>query len=103
MFDSWIKRLNTFLILFVISSISFLVKKNEYFIPLTAGFDMEAEKLRLQKELEYNQGFLKSVQSKLANERFVSSAKADVVENERKKLADAEAKIKSIQEQLSAL
>ena len=85
------------------NAMSFLVKNNEYYIPFTSGINMEEEKERLMKELDYNVGFLKSVQSKLANERFVSSAKADVVENERKKQADAEAKIKSIEEQLKGM
>ncbi|MFM7217671.1 MAG: hypothetical protein ACKO1U_06610, partial [Bacteroidota bacterium] len=65
--------------------------------------DVEVERERLTKELEYNQGFLKSVQSKLANERFVANAKPEVVDNERKKMADAVAKIKSIEDQLSSL
>jgi valyl-tRNA synthetase len=65
--------------------------------------DKEAEIERLNKELEYNKGFLKSVQSKLANERFVSNAKPEIIENERKKQADAEAKIQSLMDQLSAL
>ena len=56
-----------------------------------------------RKELEYNKGFLKSVQSKLANERFVSNAKPEILENEKKKLTDAEAKIRSIEEQLNGL
>ncbi len=70
---------------------------------MTASFDVEAEKDRLKKELDYNTGFLKSVQTKLANERFVSNAKPEIVENEMKKKADAEAKIKAIEEQLAGL
>ncbi len=81
----------------------FIVGHHECFVPMTASFDVEAEKDRLKKELDYNTGFLKSVQSKLANERFVSNAKPEIVENEMKKKADAEAKIKAIEEQLAGL
>jgi valyl-tRNA synthetase len=85
------------------NSSGFMVKQYEFYIPLGGSIDMNAERERLTKELEYNRGFLKSVQSKLSNERFVSNAKPDVVENEKKKQADAEAKIKAIEEQLQSL
>lgn len=85
------------------NAMSFLLGSNEYFIPFSDGLDLGAEKERLMKELEYNKGFLKSVQSKLANERFVANAKPEVVEIERKKQADAEAKIKAIEEQLNRI
>jgi valyl-tRNA synthetase len=85
------------------SSFSFVVKAGEYFIPVSQDMDVEAERERLQKELEYNKGFLKSVQAKLANERFVANAKPEVVQNEKQKQADAEAKIKAIEEQLGSL
>ena len=55
------------------------------------------------KDLDYNIGFLKSVQAKLANEKFVANAKPEMVENEKKKLADAASKIKAIEEQLRSL
>jgi valyl-tRNA synthetase len=64
---------------------------------------LEAERTRLSKELEYNQGFLKSVQIKLSNEKFVANAKPELLANEKKKQADAEAKIKAIEEQLQGL
>jgi valyl-tRNA synthetase len=64
---------------------------------------VEAEKEKLAKDLDYNKGFLKSVQAKLANEKFVANAKPELLENERKKQADALAKIKAIEEQLAAL
>jgi valyl-tRNA synthetase len=82
---------------------SFLIHQFEFYLPLSGSIDINAERDRLKKELEYNQGFLKSVQSKLANERFISNAKPEVLANEKKKLADAEAKIRSLQEQLSQL
>ena len=67
------------------------------FPPVSGGIDVEAEKQRLLKELDYNKGFLKSVQAKLANQRFVENAKPEVVEVERRKQSDAEAKIRAIE------
>ncbi len=82
---------------------SFLAGRDEFFVALAGNIDAEAEKERISKELEYLNGFLKSVSAKLSNERFVQNAKPEVVENERKKQADAEAKIKILEESLSAL
>ena len=84
-------------------ALSFVTKAGEYFIPVLQQIDIEAERERITKEIEYNRGFLKSVQSKLANERFVANAKPEVVEMERRKQADAESKIKALEEQLEAL
>jgi valyl-tRNA synthetase len=81
-----------------------LIHSSEFYIPITLSeSERKAEIERLQKELSYNQGFLKSVQAKLANERFVANAKPEVIANERKKQADAEAKIQAITEQLTQL
>ena len=82
---------------------NFIVAGNEYFIPLAGNVDVEAEKEKLQKELEYTKGFLVGVSKKLSNERFVNNAPEQVVANERKKQEDAEAKIKILEEQLAAL
>lgn len=82
---------------------SFVLKQMEFYIPLNQTIDLKAEKERLSKELEYNQGFLKSVQIKLSNEKFVANAKPELLENEKKKQADAEAKIKAIEQQLAGL
>jgi valyl-tRNA synthetase len=82
---------------------AFIKNNIEYFIPFTASIDMEAEIARIQKEIEYNKGFLKSVMSKLGNEKFVANAKAEVVAIETKKKDDAEAKIKALEEQLVSL
>lgn len=82
---------------------SFMVGTTEFNVPLTNNIDVEVELAKLQKDLEYQQGFLVSVQKKLSNERFVSNAPATVVEGERRKLADAESKIKSLQESIAAL
>jgi valyl-tRNA synthetase len=72
---------------------SFMVKSNEYFIPLGDNIDVAAEIEKLQKELEYTKGFLKSVKGKLSNERFVNNAPEQVVVKEKNKMADAKAKI----------
>ncbi|MES2269149.1 MAG: valine--tRNA ligase [Bacteroidota bacterium] len=82
---------------------SFLVGTDEFYIPLGNNIDVAAECERLQKEIEYQQGFLKSVTAKLSNERFVQNAKPEVVDNEMKKKADAEAKIKSLTDNLNGL
>ncbi|HEY0900321.1 MAG TPA: class I tRNA ligase family protein, partial [Sphingobacteriaceae bacterium] len=82
---------------------AFLAGTDEFFVALTQSIDADAERERLTKEIEYLQGFLKSVDAKLSNERFVQNAKADIVDNERRKKADAEAKIAILQESLSAL
>lgn len=81
---------------------SFVIKGDELFVPLEGMIDPEAEREKLQKELEYAQGFLKSVEAKLSNERFVANAKPEVVAIERSKKADAEAKIKALEESLAA-
>jgi len=72
---------------------SFMVKSNEYFIPLGEKIDLAAEIEKLQKELDYTKGFLKSVEEKLGNDRFVNNAPEQVVVNEKNKMADAKAKI----------
>ncbi len=85
------------------SVLTFTVGAQEYFIPVTANIDLEAEKAKLEEELKYTRGFLASVVKKLANERFVNNAPPAVVDKERKKQADAEARIKVIEEQLKGM
>lgn len=82
---------------------SFMVSKDEFYIPLADNIDPVAEREKLLKEMEYLQGFLKSVDAKLNNERFMQNAKPEVIENELKKKADADVKLKIIHENLSAL
>ena len=82
---------------------AFIVKTTQYFVPMGDNIDREAEIAKLEKDLAYQQGFLATVMKKLSNERFVSSAPAQVVENEQNKKRDAEAKIAAIEEQLKAL
>ena len=85
------------------NTISFLVKTNEYFIPLSENFDKAGEIEKIQKELEYTKGFLSSVMKKLDNERFVQNAPENVLELERTKKSNAESKIRTLQERLDAL
>ncbi len=82
---------------------TFIVKSNEYFIPLEGTLDVEAERKKLEEELKYTKGFLIGVSKKLSNERFVSIAPEKVVAIEKKKMADAESKIKVIEDQLASL
>ena len=82
---------------------AFVVKADKFFVELAEEIDVEAEIERLMSEIAYQQGFLKAVDAKLANEKFVQHAKPDVVERERQKKADAESKIQSLQEALNQL
>jgi valyl-tRNA synthetase len=82
---------------------SFMVGTTEYAVPLGSLIDVEAELKKQQEEIAYLEGFLVSVNKKLSNEKFVANAKPEVVANERKKLADAESKIASLQESIAAL
>lgn len=84
-------------------TISVVVDTDKLYIEADAAVDASVQKEKLQKELDYLQGFLKSVDKKLSNERFVQNAKPEIVEVERNKKADAEAKIKAIEESLSLL
>ncbi|MBS1566214.1 MAG: valine--tRNA ligase, partial [Bacteroidetes bacterium] len=77
--------------------------KDKFYIESEQPVDTGNQKEELLKDLEYQKGFLSSVEKKLGNERFVQNAKPEVVELERKKQADAIAKIKSIEESLAGL
>ena len=85
------------------NALSFRVKANEYFIPVEVAVNKEDEIKKLKEELAYTEGFLKTVQKKLLNERFVTNAPKTVVDLERKKEADALSKIKTIKESLNSL
>lgn len=84
-------------------ALSFRVKSNEYFIPMSGAIDIEAEIKKITEELNYTRGFLQSVQKKLSNERFVNNAPEQVVAIEKKKAADAEAKIETLEKSLASL
>lgn len=85
------------------SAATFIVGITEINVPLTDSIDKEAELQKLRKDLAYYEGFKASVLKKLSNERFVNNAPAPVVEAERKKLSDAEAKIENITNAITAL
>ena len=82
---------------------SFIIKNHEFFIPLDGGFDKDAEIDKLKKELDYNEGFLKSVENKLKNENFVKNAPDAIVKIEKQKVLDTKSKIKSLQKSISEL
>ncbi|MDR1591606.1 MAG: valine--tRNA ligase [Prevotellaceae bacterium] len=85
------------------SAALFMVGAAEYAVPLDTLLNADDECKKIEAELAYQQGFLLSVQRKLDNEKFVSHAKPEVVENERKKLSDAESKIQTLKGRLEAL
>ena len=87
----------------VSGALSYRVKSNEYFIPISGSVNVEEEIKKLEEELKYLQGFLRSVQGKLSNEKFVNGAPEQVIANERKKEADALAKIATIEQSLNGL
>lgn len=82
---------------------SFIIKADEFYIPLDGLIDLEKEKEELVKQLEYTKGFMQSVSKKLSNERFVNNAPDQVVAAEKKKMEDAEAKIKVLEESLARM
>jgi valyl-tRNA synthetase len=84
-------------------AVSFIIKTDEVQVPLTGQVDSEKERESLIKELEYLKGFLISVDKKLGNEKFVASAPPQVIANENQKKADAQSKIKSLEESLAQL
>ena len=107
-FDSVVLKLGNIVDLVYVSekvdgALSYRVKSNEYFIPITGNIDVEAEIAKLTEELNYTKGFLRSVQGKLSNEKFVAGAPEQVIANERKKEADALAKIATLEQSLASL
>jgi valyl-tRNA synthetase len=84
-------------------ALNFMVGTVEYFVPLAQSIDINTEKAKYVEELNYLKGFLESVNKKLSNEKFVANAKPEVIANERKKMDDAQTKIKMIEEQMAAL
>jgi len=85
------------------NSITVVVGKDKFFIQAEALLDTSSQKEQLIKDLDYQRGFLATVEKKLGNERFIQNAKPEVIEIEKKKKADAEAKIKAIEESLGSL
>lgn len=87
----------------VAGSIHFIIKTDEFYIPVEGEVDQGQQVDELKKELEYTKGFLSTIMKKLGNERFVNNAPEKVVEIERKKKSDAEAKINKLEESLKNL
>lgn len=87
----------------VVGAVSFMVSTDEFYVPLNETIDPVVECAKLKKEQDYLTGFLRSVNSKLENERFMSNAKPEIIEVELKKKADAEAKLAIVEENLTAL
>ena len=85
------------------NAFSFMVKSNQYFIPLLDNFDKESELEKLHKDLEYSKGFLKIVEGKLSNEKFVKNAPEQLVHNEQNKLNDTKEKIRILTEKINSL
>lgn len=85
------------------TAFGFVIETHEFFVPAGDTVDLEAEREKIQKDLSYQEGFTVIIGKKLGNERFVAGAPAAVVDAERAKLADAEAKIEVLRAQLEAL
>lgn len=107
-FDVVVKKLGnienlTYVMEQVAGALSYRVQSNEYFIPISGAINVEEEIEKLQEELKYLKGFLRSVQGKLTNEKFVSGAPEKVIDIERKKEADALSKIAAIEQSLQGL
>ena len=85
------------------NAFSFMVKANQYFVPLSDNFDKDAEIEKLNKDLNYTTGFLKIVENKLSNKKFVENAPKQLVENEKNKLEDAKEKIRILTEKINSL
>ncbi len=85
------------------NAFSFMVKANQYFVPLSDNFDKVAEIEKLNKDLNYTTGFLKIVETKLSNKKFVENAPKQLVENEKNKLEDAKEKIRILTEKINSL
>ncbi len=82
---------------------SFMSDNEKYFLQFDIEIDVEAETERLKSELDYALGFVKSVEKKLSNERFVNNAPEAVVNNERKKLTDGQERVRILEESLAKL
>jgi len=107
-FDTIVKKICNIHILEYISknteeALTFRIKSNEYFVPISGNMDVETEVAKLKAELDYCKGFLISVEKKLSNEKFVNSAPEQVIANEHKKQADTLAKITTLEQRIANL
>ena len=85
------------------NAVSFLSGTTEYAVPMGSLINAEDEIRKMEDEISYLEGFIQSVMKKLSNERFVQNAKPEIVDNERKKLSDAESKIASLKESIAGM
>jgi len=107
-FDSIVKKLGNIKVLEYINqntdeALTFRVRSNEYFVPISGSIDIAAEIAKLKNELDYCKGFLISVDKKLSNQRFVNSAPEQIIANERKKQTDTLAKIATLEQRIANL
>jgi len=107
-FDSVVKKLGNIKNLEYITqnteeALTFRVKSNEYFVPISGNIDLATEIAKLKAELDYCKGFLMSVEKKLSNEKFVNSAPKQIIANERKKQTDTLAKITTLEQRIASL
>ncbi len=107
-YDAVIKKLgNIHQIQFINESmrgaLSFVINADELFMPIVGEVDVEKEKIEIEKEIAYIKGFLSTVNKKLSNEKFVDNAPAAVLEIERKKHSDAEAKLRALEDSLASI
>lgn len=105
-FDEVIKRMCNLSEIHIVDgkvegAISFRIRTSEFFIPFGEGVDHDEEIRKLKEELTYTEGFLAAVVTKLSNEKFVANAPGKVIDLERKKEADARAKIATLKESLA--
>jgi len=84
-------------------TLSLAIEGNEFYQPLPDNIDIGAEREKILKEIDYQEGFLKSVNIKLSNEKFIANAKLEIIASEQKKKQDAEARIAALKEGLLAL
>jgi valyl-tRNA synthetase len=84
-------------------TLSLAIEGNEFYQPLPDNIDIGAEREKIQKEIDYQEGFLKSVSQKLSNEKFIANAKPEIIASEQKKKQDAESRIAALKEGLIAL
>ena len=86
-----------------VNGASFISGTEKFIVGMEQNLDIDAEIAEKEKELEYQKGFVRSINKKLSNERFVNNAPEAVVANERKKMADGEARIKILKEEIDRL
>ncbi len=107
-FDSLIEKIaNTHPLQFtqtdIDNTVSQLIQTDKLYIETGVQVDTASEKKKLLEEIDYYKGFIASVEKKLSNEKFVANAKPEIIENERKKMADGLSKLKSLEESLAKL